>query len=565
MDASTIRKSSQACDHCHKRRIKCQYESGVGKCLNCYRLSQNCTFHRVPQKRGPHKRRKNDLLLNYFNKTGGVNVNEFGNGDSSFMLVDPVSVSASASVNVSNEVVVAPECNNGTVLQFNEYLSLYYQEIHGTLDLFPVDDMDTFHSRILDGATHWRLRLIFHSIMETYFNDYESEQVKDASNLWYQLCSVDRDHDSHLQGQLPLQGSPSDDILFILCHLLLYLMIPTLRTRIIGHCIGVYWDTHGHIQDSMIRGRLEMSIRLFDILNHEFNGGVPLMFNHRHDVSGTGTGTGTRVGEMVKLLLRDNGPNTPGKLNRVWYEYEDIMRMKDILARTIQDDGGHSIYSYVHIINRLCDLIHGMSQILIHIDNDKYSDLLAQIVRNNRQQTQTHLGGGGGGERYKYEFGLKMIIYKMMDLLEVIKDIPSFLINMVVLYPGNINKPATSTPAGNAMINDIDMVVTQLSTSMNELVQITTLTYKLGGNRPYRRGSGHSVSTTTSTSSSEQDMAGMDIDLNRRIMFDHHGGDSSSSGNSNSNHTGDKKGSNSIDSNDPGRRLHVLSEQLTGI
>ncbi|QLQ80195.1 hypothetical protein HG537_0D01960 [Torulaspora globosa] len=48
-------KASRACDHCRKRKIKCDYSDERGICSSCSRNGEKCSFERVPLKRGPTK------------------------------------------------------------------------------------------------------------------------------------------------------------------------------------------------------------------------------------------------------------------------------------------------------------------------------------------------------------------------------------------------------------------------------------------------------------------------------------------------------------------------------
>lgn len=50
-------KVSRACDECRRKKIKCDATSDTGDrpCTSCSRLSIQCLFSRVPQKRGPSK------------------------------------------------------------------------------------------------------------------------------------------------------------------------------------------------------------------------------------------------------------------------------------------------------------------------------------------------------------------------------------------------------------------------------------------------------------------------------------------------------------------------------
>lgn len=48
-------KASRACDHCRKRKIKCDYSDERGICSSCAKNGEKCSFERVPLKRGPTK------------------------------------------------------------------------------------------------------------------------------------------------------------------------------------------------------------------------------------------------------------------------------------------------------------------------------------------------------------------------------------------------------------------------------------------------------------------------------------------------------------------------------
>lgn len=48
-------KASRACDHCRKRKIKCDYSEERGICTSCSKNGEKCSFERVPLKRGPTK------------------------------------------------------------------------------------------------------------------------------------------------------------------------------------------------------------------------------------------------------------------------------------------------------------------------------------------------------------------------------------------------------------------------------------------------------------------------------------------------------------------------------
>ena len=54
------KKVKQACDECHKRRVKCDYDPLTRTCASCRKLEAQCLFHRVPLKRGPNSGSRKD-------------------------------------------------------------------------------------------------------------------------------------------------------------------------------------------------------------------------------------------------------------------------------------------------------------------------------------------------------------------------------------------------------------------------------------------------------------------------------------------------------------------------
>lgn len=544
---NNVKKTSQACDHCHKRRIKCQFDSHMGKCLNCYKLSQNCTFHRVPQKRGPHRKRKNDVsLLNYFKSQNVVSAID------SINYIDPSSSSQQQQQQQNNNNNIHESFNTTTPDTFpprhsiveysipshksnahahihshnlNEILEIYYNEVHPIISVFPVDTMRDFEDIVLKNVTEWKLKDLFHSIMETMFYGDEMEKANESGILWNELIT------------LSCSSTGMDGVLYVICHFLIYLISNGPHKKLLGHCIGSYHDIKWGVcmgeeeEEGMevLKMRLNGMIQLFDhIINKFENGGDSLMF-----VSGGVCVVPENARALVSVL--NGGVGRDGGINRVWYEYREIVKMRGQLIDSIGDGARYDI-----ITMKLCCLIHGMLEVLLHIDNDKYTDSLLQIVKH-------------GNGKYRYEFGLKLIINQVMVLLDILKDIPSYLINMVII--------SSSDKMGMDDAGTIDQMVTHLSNSMNELVQITTLTYKLGGG-----ASGAVHSTNPSEMGLEDRRRSFPVDngmegVTSHMMFGFEGGNSnsnSSSSNSNSNNTN----STATVPDTPRQRLHQLLGQL---
>lgn len=50
------RRTTQACDYCHARSIRCQPADNGISCQNCHRFDQPCTYNRKPRRRGAKSR-----------------------------------------------------------------------------------------------------------------------------------------------------------------------------------------------------------------------------------------------------------------------------------------------------------------------------------------------------------------------------------------------------------------------------------------------------------------------------------------------------------------------------
>lgn len=483
-------KSSQACDHCHKRRIKCQFEPSVNKCLNCYRLAQNCTFHRVPQKRGPHRKR-HSINTDHTATTAGISNNNYYSRSQS-LSTDIIS-------NIDNTISL--ESINTLPVQSTQHgladiLDVYYETVHPHLAILPTDSTVQFNNIILNNTSHLALKHLFHSIFESFFYSDDNEKLTNTSLYWTQLVTLHYNY-----------PSPMDDCLYVLCHLLLCSMSHSYNSRILGHCIGAFNDisVNGTLPNE-IKYRLLSVVKLIDLLNVKFTPSYHSMFTQL--TFPLPPPPPANILELINLLNGDNSALPQTSLNEVWYHYHTVILTRQQFVHCIATK-----QSYIHITAALCGLINAMLKVLIHIDENKYTDSPLQLVKHH-----THV--------YRFEYGLTLIVGKVTTLLHLVKDTPSFLINMVLLSSQDNNN------------NDI---VTQLSNSMNELVQITTLTYKLGRNAPASASASASASTATPASMARSASLPLDNDLfanstDSTVMLDFHNDSVESHGNSTPRH-----------------------------
>lgn len=457
-DSLILKKSSRACDRCHKRRIKCQFDSSIGKCLNCHKFLHNCTFHRVPQKRGPHRKKwniatstnfkspsfsiivnKNALNLSTINMPGYHIDKE--NGEvcmpKDTIILNPGNVEKIISI-IDEQLPI--KISNRMSHSLSSILETYYQNFHDNLGIFPLDSISQFQNTILDIVKEKKLIMVFHSILETLFHGDELEKKKKWKLLWSQLVAID-----YIE-------AVTDYILYLICHLLICIMVP-INPKVLGYCVGTYYEICKKMPTD-INLRIRRVIQLLNLLNQRFNN-MDSMFTiatNNHDDTFF---IKDNISEIITILNNDNDLK-PLKLisfknvNHIWLDNCEIEQRKKLFIKALQNKN----IDFKNVVNTLCSLIISMLGLLRHVDSDNYTNSILQILKN-RNKT-----------KYKYEFGLKLIINKLKRLYDIIKDTPSFLINMVMY----------------SNLNNTDLVMNQLSTSLNELVQITTLINKLSRN-----------------------------------------------------------------------------------
>lgn len=457
-DSLILKKSSRACDRCHKRRIKCQFDSSMGKCLNCHKFLHNCTFHRVPQKRGPHRKKWNiTTSINFKSPSFSIIVNKNAlnlstinmpgyridkeNGEvcmpKDTIILNPENVEKIISI-IDEQLPI--KISNRMSHSLSSILETYYQNFHDDLGIFPLDSISQFQNTILDIVKEKKLIMVFHSILETLFHGDELEKKKEWKLLWSQLVAID-----YIE-------AVTDCILYLICHLLICIMVP-INPKVLGYCVGTYYEIYKKMPTD-INLRIRRVIQLLNLLNQRFNN-MDSMFTivtNNHDDTFF---IKDNISEIITILNNENDLK-PLKLisfknvNHIWLDNCEIEQKKKLFIKALQNEN----IDFKNVVNTLCSLIISMLGLLRRVDSGNYTNSILQILKN-RNKTQ-----------YKYEFGLRLIINKLKQLYDIIKDTPSFLINMVMY----------------SNLNDTDLVMNQLSTSLNELVQITTLINKLSRN-----------------------------------------------------------------------------------
>lgn len=108
-------KASRACDQCRKKKIKCDYNELKSICGYCERNNENCSFIRVPLKRGPSKGYTKSYKANSSSNTSPIKGNNISDNNSK-KNNDPSNIDMHTTSNknpvISNDNVVPNLPNN---------------------------------------------------------------------------------------------------------------------------------------------------------------------------------------------------------------------------------------------------------------------------------------------------------------------------------------------------------------------------------------------------------------------------------------------------------------------
>lgn len=454
-DAVRCYRTSQACDYCHGRRIKCQFDSSLGTCFNCRRRLQNCTFHRIPQKRGPHHKRRKSSKLKSSKKTFSplrddtdalklpstkrmrTHVLKESEGD---VLTSDTDISYEYQrVKIGNKRCHLLRC----------LLECYYREVHIYLSVFPLDTFKQFQDLILDKIKESKLVSLFHLILESVCYEDERGKIKQWRRLWNQLVTM--------------EGIDSIEchVLYMICHFLIFIMI-RVDSKVLGHCIGIYYEVCDKLPID-IKVRLKGVTLLMDLLNQKFNS-KDAMFSMISDSEGILIPG--NIYELIVMLKEDVDletlrSKTVRTTSMIWLAYCEVNQNRLQFIKSINND----TIDFENVVNKLCCLIRSMLDLLVHVDNDRYTSSLYQILNHRTNNI------------YKYEFGLKLILNKVRQLSIIIKDTPQFLINFITY---STESERNRIHCYGTTITNTNPLVTRLSDSIDELAQITTLIHRLG-------------------------------------------------------------------------------------
>ena len=161
------KKMKQACDECHKRRVRCNYNILTQQCQSCIKLGINCKFLRKPLKRGPNTGSRKD-------KKNLINVS---------LPPSPIESRRSSTSSRSNSLTTVSQTNINLIPLIEKLYRV--QVIQNWIPLIPFDINDTI--QMSQNLKNLSLQQLFHRVIQIAIGDSIQE---DTNQLLLNISSI---------------------------------------------------------------------------------------------------------------------------------------------------------------------------------------------------------------------------------------------------------------------------------------------------------------------------------------------------------------------------------------
>lgn len=240
-----IKKVKQACDECHKRRVKCKFDTNLQKCSSCLNLNVNCAFHRVPLKRGPYTGSRKETLT--FNNIAQVPISPRNSINS---------VSSTSSRRNSSSVSI--ETNDIDMRQLIKMIDDFYIK-RGNNDWIPIIPMT--QRKFIDRFNKFNNNKVIKFFYETIkmINCNKDKYKYKTNEIMLNILSIEFDELNN------------DDIIIFFCSLIM-LQVIKFNKILFGLTIGIFNDLKKKLQDEdkiIIVHRIELLLNIIDLLNSD--------------------------------------------------------------------------------------------------------------------------------------------------------------------------------------------------------------------------------------------------------------------------------------------------------
>ena len=437
------KKMKQACDECHKRRVRCNYNILTQQCQSCIKLGVNCKFLRKPLKRGPNtgsRKDKKNLLNNVVN-----------------LPLSPIESRRSNSSNNSsrsNSITTVSDGNNSVnLIPLIEKL-YQIQEKQNWIPLIPFDIHEII--QMLPNLKNLLLQNFFKRVIQISIGEIIQD---DTNELLIHISSIINN----------LQNN-DERIIFLNCLLLIQCFKP--NKIILSMSIGILSEMKLKIND-IISHRFEYCLNVIDLLicpineslmNHSIIGYTKKYFNNSIN------NNLQTIDKMIffEQLREQQLQSTNNKIkfsitlsdNYLFNSYKMLVLHKYQFIEQINNNQTRT-QDIIPLLTQLLDEIKHLLQKLSILGNKTWFEWVA--IEETRRDIQA------------------------------LKDIPSHLLKGL-MSTNNNNSNCNST---------IDAQIIYVTQAMNDLVECTGLLGALLGGNIMTNSSSSSIATTTITNCTE--------------------------------------------------------------
>lgn len=461
------KKVKQACDECHKRRVKCDYNSLTKSCVSCQKLDMQCAFHRVPLKRGPNtgsRKDKHGYVQKSFNTTvlsrpGMLQQLPISPRNSVNGLHSSSRRSSTASSVPSRSSSNSGYCSSSSSSHCDEQTQIYrtltmIDEVYNAQssgEWIPVIPMQksNFVSRVTKVSSAKVSHLLYNALrilLRAGNNGTSAKTHKILAAL----------------SEIQFSTLSADDTIVVLVALTM-VQVTSYSSMLMGLTVGVYNDTKGKLQseeDQTCIRRIELLLNVLDLLYAEPDSRLitssVLGFTHRffntteissemmcklqffealREVQCTGT-TEANIARLQQFMPLVRLPN-----NSLSAQYMRLVITKYQFVSQI--DLGHGLeLHHTSMISQMNDLFSEIKQVL------------TRIVRDNS---------------YQHWF-VSAIVAECKRDVNAMRQLPAFILKNIVSRQSGLASMNTKRISDNEIL--------QVTQSMNDLVECTGL---LGG------------------------------------------------------------------------------------
>ncbi|SMN21788.1 hypothetical protein, no similarity [Maudiozyma saulgeensis] len=417
------KKMKQACDECHKRRVRCAYDSHRGQCNSCERLGVTCAFLRVPLKRGPNtgsrKERRNNGVMYRVNSP-------------------PSPRDSRRSSTSSNE---SERSNNSSNFSTNDkdykiitlLTKLYQNQFNNEwIPLLPFTQEEIIN--MLTNSSNIELHKLFYHCLKLSMNEIIEDSHLTLSRLTTTI-SINS-----------LIGN-NDDIVLYICSLLLAQALKPNRI-LLAMSIGI-WHELQQTLPPHVSHRLEMSLNILDLLQCPADTSL----------------TNRSIKGFTQKYFSSIDKQTIQKL-----QFFESLRESQLQSQPLENFSIITTNNNMSLCERYMSLVSHKHQLIEQLQrNIDVIPSLTSILQEIKQLLQNVITPNKSLQTTQRWFAWAAIEEARRDV-QALRDMPAHLLRGLMTVASNNNKQTGGST--------IDLQILQVTQAMNDLVECTGL---LGG------------------------------------------------------------------------------------